>query len=459
MPRVRAALPLALGLAGCFAPQPYVPPAMPVPTSWQRPAPAAEALDGPAWWQRFEDPELLRLQAVAEQANPDLQIALRHVLAAEAGVGLARAEQGLQLSLGAGPVDAAALSAVGRKTGLYAIGFSARYALDFWGRLARGVDTATAAREASRDDAGTVQITLRAELARRYFALRELDERLSLQDRRLALLEQGRALQAARFAGGRSSNEPLQAALAALDAAGASRAQLVRERRQIELELAVLVGKAPEDFALAPSPLRTRLHAPTLPALLPATVVERRPDLLAAEQRLRAAHAEVEAARTEWLPKISLDTELGLVSGPLRGSRGLAGIGPELDWTLLDGGRREAELDARRQAREIAVIDYRKAVLAALKDVESALLMREAARAETDQAARRFEQAQALQAREALRLTAGRSSGLQSVDAGLQVLTAEEEVLRAARGELDAVIALYLALGGGWQPAQLPPPP
>ena len=463
MPRVRAALPLALGLAGCFAPQPYVPPAMPVPASWQQPAPAAEALDGSAWWQRFEDPELLRLQALAEQANPDLQIALRHVLAAEAGVGLARAEQGLQLSLGAGPVDAAAVSAVGRKTGLYAIGFSARYALDFWGRLARGVDAATAAREASRDDAGTVQITLRAELARRYFALRELDERLSLQDRRLALLEQGRALQAARFAGGRSSNEPLQAALAALDAAGASRAQLVRERRQIELELAVLVGQTPEDFALAPSPLRTRLQAPTLPALLPATVVERRPDLLAAEQRLRAAHAEVEAARTEWLPKISLDAELGLVSGPLRaplrGSRGLAGIGPELDWTLLDGGRREAELDARRQAREIAVIDYRKAVLAALKDVESALLMREAARAETDQAARRLEQAQALQAREALRLTAGRSSGLQSVEAGLQVLTAEEEVLRAARAELDAVIALYLALGGGWQPAQLPPPP
>lgn len=461
MPRLLPALTLGLGfgLASCMTAAPYARPVLPLPANWQQPVERGDA-PAAAWWQAFADPELLRLQAEAEQANPELQIALRHVLAADAAVALARAQQAFQLSLGAAPVDAAAVSAVNRKAGLYAIGFSARYELDFWGRLARGVDAATAAREASRFDAGTVQITLQAQLARSYFRLRELDERAGLLERRRTLLQEAQRLQAARLTAGRSANEALQAAEAAVEAAGAEREQLQLERRQTELELAALLGKMPESFALPAAALRSQLQIPALPALLPATVVERRPDLQAAEQRLREAHAEVEVARAEWLPKISLDAELGLVSGPLRaplrGSRGLIGIGPELDWTLLDGGRRQAELDARTQAREIAVIEYRKAVLGALKDVETALLLRDAARLQAERQARVQAQDQATLAREALRLAAGRGSRLQQIESEQRALLGEEAAVSRFREQLDAAVALYLALGGGWQPP-LPP--
>lgn len=456
------ALGIGASLAGCVAAQPYQRPALPLPANWQQPAASGESVTTAAWWQAFADPELLRLQALAEQANPDLQIALRHLLAADAGVALARSQQAFQLSLGAAPVDAAAVSAVNRKAGLYAIGFSARYELDFWGRLARGVDAATAAREASRFDAGTAQITLQAQLARRYFRLRELDERARLQAQRLGLLEEAQRLQAARVAAGRSANTPLLAAAAALDAATGEQEQLQLERRQTELELAALLGQVPESFALPAATLRTQVQIPALPALLPATVIERRPDLLAAEQRLREAHAEVEVARAEWLPKISLDAELGLVSGPLsaplRGSRGLVGIGPELDWTLLDGGRRQAELDARTQAREIAVIEYRKAMLGALNDVETALLLRDGARAQAQRQARLLAQERQSQEQEALRLELGKGSRLQQIESELEVLASEAAAVSAYREQLDAAVALYLALGGGWQPPQSPPP-
>ncbi|GAC1624608.1 MAG: efflux transporter outer membrane subunit [Nevskia sp.] len=464
---LRAAGPglLALLLAGCVTAEPYQRPLVKLPADWRQADAASQAdgaLDGLAWWQAFADPTLRKLQADALQANLDLQIAISHMLAARDGVTIAASQKSVQLSLGAAPVDAAAVSAVNRKAGLYEIGFSARYELDFWGRIANQVDAAKAAQAASVFDAGTVQIALQAALARGYFRLRALDEQIALQQQRGALADEALRLAQLRAAAGRTALEPVRAATSMRDAAQAQLAQQRRERRLAEMQLALLLGQAPEFFELPPLPLRGTVSLPSLPALLPATVIARRPDLRAAEQRLREAHADVAAARAALLPKISLSAELGLVSGPLsaplRGSRGLFGIGPEIDAPILDGGRRRAEVDARAHARAAALLEYRKAVLAALADVESALLAQTAAR---EQAARvetaQRGNAQAAAALDA-RLAAGRGSRPDVLAAQARALDDETAAVDSYLAQLDSRIALFAALGGGWTEPQLPAP-
>lgn len=455
---------LAALLAACTAGEPYRRPDLPLPPVWRGPdaASLASSVDGAAWWQAFDNPELQRLEALALAANPDLQIAISRMLAARAGVAIAQAQKSVQVNFGAAPVDAIAVSAANRKSGLYGLAFSARYEIDFWGRIARSIDAAGAAHEASVFDAGTIQIGLQTQVARTYFKVRELDELAALQTQRLLLLRDKQTLAQLRQSAGRTNLEPVATAAAESSAAETLLAQQQSERAQAILQLALLLGQTPESLDIAVAPLRTRVRLPPLPAALPASIIERRPDILAAEQRLREAHADVGVARAALLPTISLDAELGVVSGPLsaplRGSRGLFGIGPELDYPIIDGGRRDAELDARQQARNAAVAEYRKAVLVALGDVESALLTREAARQQGERLTLAEKQDAVSAARLEAALTAGRSSRLATLVSKDRALDRAAAAVSNYRDQLDAALALFAALGGGWTVAQLPVP-
>lgn len=444
-------------LASCAmpAPQPQAPlrPRLDLPLQWQT-ATMVGGGDPAHWWQGFKDPLLERLLADAAQANPDILIAIRRLQISDDALRITDSQRAMQLAIGATPVDAATAAST-RRSGVFSLGVSASYALDFWGRIGAEVSAASALKNASASDLATVSLTLQQQLAHQYFALCALDALLPLQAARVQMSAERLRLTRLRTDAGRSDGASVAAAGTALASAEAAQRQQVRERATAQMQLALLLGQAPETLVVPSTPPSATAALPEVPAGLPASLISHRPDLVAAEYRLQAAHADVAAARAAVMPQLSLTAELGVVTGPLRqfvsGSRALFGIGPEFNYLLHDGGRGAAQIDASEQERQIALLNYRKAVVAALADVERALLAREAALDESRklaaEAASIAQQAQWTAARSA----AGRSSRFEALALQAQALDLQASQISNRRAQRDSLLDLYAALGGSWQ--------
>jgi NodT family efflux transporter outer membrane factor (OMF) lipoprotein len=460
---------LALGACSITGETPPVPGlASDIPAAWaERTLPDAGAgVTAPDWWRSFSSDELSVLIAAALSANPDLVIAAERVRQAEAQVRIAGASLFPQLDVGAGTSrretrpDGGAWSA---SDGSSAI-FSASYEIDLWGRNAAGVRAAESTLRASRYELETVRLTLVTGVANAYFQVLSLRGRLVILRENLVIAERVLAVVDARVRNGAASALDLARQQAGVLALQASIPPLELQERQTLYALAILIGRPPERFDAAGVSL-TALAVPRVAPGLPADLLTRRPDLASAEAQLAAANANVAAARAALLPGIQLTGSAGLASNVLlnflNAPTATLALGASLVQTIFDGGRLRGQVEVAASRERELVESYRKSILAALADVESAL----ASGSRT--ADQELLQVQVVeQGRIALRLAEiryreGVDDLLTVLDAQRTLFQAEDQLAQIRLSRLQASLGLFKALGGGWKMTGLPrqPPP
>ena len=443
---------------GCAVGPDYRRPEIPQPAAfreaWQTAAPADQAPRGP-WWRTYTDASLDGLEEDAVRANQTLQSAAAQHRGALAAVGVSRAARfptvGASASTARGSSGGAGASPA--TTGTYTVDrltAALSWEIDLWGRLRRQLEQSRDTAEASAGDLAAAQLLASATLAQDYVQLRALDMQRDLLGRTIIPYRRSLEITRNRYAAGVSPRTDVTQAESQLAAADAQDADYMVQRATLEHAVAVLAGHTPEEFVLPPVAALPVL--PPIPEALPATLLERRPDVSAAERRVAAANAAVGVARAAWFPTLSLSGSGGfqgpqwqhLVSVPMR----YWSVGPALAETLFDAGARHYQSVAAVAGYDRAVADYRQVVLTALAEVEDRLV---ALRGLAEEAA--ADERAAAAARETLMITenqyrAGTVSYLNVVIAESTTLAAERNLIDVRSRQLLAHIGLLKAMGG-----------
>jgi multidrug efflux system outer membrane protein len=458
-------LPLALAFAaaGCsFVPE-YQRPAAPVPVAW----PAAEKVgaDGTAktytahtaeaWREFFPDARLQALITAALENNRDLRIAVARVDEARALAGIARADRfpGVDVSLQQqaakvpGDLNSTGQPTISRR---FDANFGvAAFELDFWGRVKSLDDAARANFLASDYAQRAFRLSLIADVAMAYYSLVELDARLALAEATVKTRAESRALVGKRRDVGLAGDLDALTADGAWQNARADTASLARQRTAAENALRLLVGT---DLPATVSPAPSFPAMPEIAVGVPADVLLKRPDVLAAEQKLLGANANIGAARAAFLPKIVLTAAAGSASGALSGlfssGSGAWSFVPLLRWPLFDAGRTEGNVDLAVARKNIAVADYEKTIQQAFREVADLLDARVRYAEQLDAldgaALAQDERLKRVQARYA----AGVSSYLELLDAQRDLFAAQQSALATRRAQAAVAASLFKALGG-----------
>jgi NodT family efflux transporter outer membrane factor (OMF) lipoprotein len=435
------------GLVGCATTSPTLTPQVAPPAAYSEAAtPGAVELSAD-WWKSFTSGELESLVEEALAGSPDLAIAAERVRQAEAQVRVAGASLFPSLDLGFGTRKA-------RDSESSSTTLSASYEVDLWGRNAADLRGAEASLRATAFDRDAARLTLLAGVATAYFEVLSLRGRLAVSRENLGISQRVLGVVEARARNGAVSPLDVARQQAAVLSQRAGLLSLEQQERQTLAALAVLVGRLPEGFAVQGTTLAD-LAVPSISPGLPAQLLVRRPDLASAEASLTAANADLTAARAALLPSIQLTGSAGVASGALLAflsgpSTGLA-LAASVLQPIFDGGRLKGQVSVAESRERELVESYRKAILAAFGDVESALA-----------ASSRLEQREALQvqveerAREALRLAEvryreGADDLLSVLDAQRTLFDAHDQLALTRLDRLAAAVALFRALGGGWR--------
>lgn len=459
---------LAAGLAGCsLAPAYHVPEATAPAAAFQeaagwKQAQPADALARGQWWKVYGDAGLDALQDKISMGNQGLQAALARLQQARAQTQFAGANRYPTVEAKAGATRArTSVNAPGFKPGAepvgnnYNLGLDLSYELDVFGRVRNQVSAAEAGEQASSADVATLELSLRAELASNYFSLRSDDAQQLLLER--VVEEYAKALQLTEnlFKGGAAASIDVAQAQAQLETARTKAADLRLHRAQTEHAIAVLLGENPSSFKLAPQGLAEGVTPPAIDPGLPSALLERRPDVAAAERRVVAANASIGVAKAAYFPVFSLAAALGYDSTQsgswLQAPSRAWSVGPLAALTLFDGGRRNAQNQQAQAAYDEQVANYRNTVLAAYRDVEDSLVaLRELEQQGATQAAAAAAAGRALE-QSNYRYKGGVATYLEvavSQNAALQAQLAASAIqLR----RMQASVQLVKALGGGWQ--------
>ncbi|WP_049622193.1 efflux transporter outer membrane subunit [Frateuria defendens] len=455
----------ALALGGCSLAPAYKAPAVPVAEHyadtgpWVQAAPAAP-LPREGWWRLYRDPQLDRLQQQLLANNPDLAAALAHYRQAEAFSAQARAGLFPQLGVGAAAQrnrqsDTRPLRGAGSPSYYdnYTLGAQLDYEVDLWGRVRNGAAAGRDDAQAAAADLAAVQLSLQAMLADNYLQLRGLDQQVQLLDQSMEAYRRALQLTQSRHEGGIVSGLDVTRAQAQLASAKSLWSQTQAQRALIEHAIAALVGASASDFHLAAE--TAAIELPAVPLGVPSTLLQRRPDIAAAERRTAAANARVGVARAAWFPSLTLGAAGGyqstgwggLVAAPNR----FWAIGPTLLLDVFDGGYRKATVAAAKAATDAAGASYRGVVLGAFQQVEDNLALLDhlgTARGDQKDAADASQHALDL----ALdRYKQGAASYLDVVEAQTMALDAQRSLLDLTTRQLRASVQLIRALGGGWE--------
>ena len=448
---------LALGACATSGNPPAPAPAM--PGAWAESGASDAVAPARDWWRSFGSAELSALINAALGASPDMAIAVEHVRQAEAQVRIAGSTLFPALNFSAGTGRSETRPQGGNWSGQNSstAALSASYELDLWGRNASGVRSAEFSLRASRFDQETVRLTLVAGVASAYFQVLSLRARLVIARENLAIAERVFKVVDARARYGAVSALDVARQQAVVLAQRAVIPPLELQERQTLFALAILLGKQPEGFDAAAS-TASAVRVPRIAPDIPAALLVRRPDLASAEAQLAAANANVAAARAALLPSISLTGSAGLASNVLlnflSAPTAALAIGASLLQPIFDGGRLRAQVDVAASRERELVENYRKAVLAALADVESAL----AAGGRTAEQ-ELLQEKVVEQARLALRLAEiryreGADDLLTALDAQRTLFQAEDQLAQIRLSRLQASVGLFKALGGAWQMPQ-----
>lgn len=469
--RAAAALPalaVVLALEACSLSPRYQRPSVPTPPpsykeagDWKLAAPADNTPRGP-WWTMFNDQELDALEGQVTEANQSLRAALARLEQARAQTRIARAAWFPTLAAEASATRQrtslnAPTSAPGRPTtGNVFIGEGLLgYELDLFGRVRNTVAGARASEQASGGDAAALDLSVHAELASDYFTLRGLDLQQQLLDRTVA--DYARALQLTEnlYRGGAAAMSDVHQAQAQLETARTQAEDTRLRRAQTEHAIAVLIGREASDFTLAPRAEGAELPVPEVAPGLPSELLERRPDVAAAERRVAAANAAIGVARAAYFPVFTLAGSAGQestrtsswMSAPSR----LWALGPQGLLTIFDAGAHAAQSAAAHAAYDEQVANYRATVLVAYQDVEDNLAaLRQLQRESVSQAAAVAATQGALEQAN-LRYKGGIVTYLEVVSTENAALAARLAAVDIGIRRTNATVLLVKALGGNWQ--------
>lgn len=463
----------ALGLTACSNIPKYDKPAMAIPAEFKRAALFAKAnpsaADVPdAWWTLFNDPILNDLHTRLLPGNPSLQVSAAAVATAQAAVGSSRAGLFPTINLTSGASRTANVSTSPKGTSYAVQGSLSNWEIDLWNRVGAGVDAAGSRLQASRATLAATQLSLQATLTQTYFSLRAAEATTAMLAQTTDAYGKSLALTQNRYQGGVASAADVAQAETQLKSAQAQQQEAQLQRAQLEHALAVLLGLAPASFQLAPSPLALSPLAlgkfadsylpmpPAVPVQLPANLLERRPDIAAAERQVAAANAQIGAADSAFFPALTLSANGGFRNNDLgtliQSANKFWSIGPSLLLGVFDGGARQAASDTARASYDQTVATYKQTVLTALQEVEDNLVAAAVLQTETT-----LQQEALTAARRSLDIAqnqykAGTVSYLNVVTGQTAVLGAESNLLSVRNRRLAAVTQLLKNLGGRWEP-------
>lgn len=477
--RLTAAAALVMLTAGCAVGPDYQRPAPVDVSSFKEaegwvPALPADALERGPWWLLFGDPVLDQLQSRVEVSNQNVAVAVAAYAQARA---LVREQQAalfptVTLSGSASrSQSSSSTSTSGITTGFggrignsYQLSIGGSWEPDVWGRLGRAVEGASAGAQASAADLASATLSARGLLAVNYFSLRQTDAQKALLATTLAGYQRTLVITQNRYTAGIAAKTDVLQAQTQLATSKAEDAGLVRTRAQLEHAIAVLVGEAPGNFSIAPlAYAEWKPVVPEVPAGVPSTLLQRRPDIAAAERRVAAANEQIGIAKGAYFPSLSLNASYGVgasaVASLFNASSSAWSLGLSAAQVLFNAGATGARVEGAQASHEQAVARYRQTVLTAFADVEDqlaatrVLLAQQDLRREASQAADQVEQ-QVLN-----RYRSGQVSFTDVITAQATALTARRALVQAAADRQTTAVALIQSLGGGWhagQPATVP---
>jgi NodT family efflux transporter outer membrane factor (OMF) lipoprotein len=470
---------LIVALEGCTVGPKYVKPSVPttpafkeeVPASYQgseqwKPANPGDQANRGKWWEIFADPELNQLEEQVATSNQNLKVYEARFREARAAIRFNRASQFPAISTAPSasyvkgsdfsPNFSSKLHEASK--GDFVLPFDLSYELDLWGRVRRSVAAAREEAQATNADYATAKLSLEAELAMDYFELRSADAQKQLLDDTVKAYTENVQLTTNRFKGGVTPRADVAQAQTQLDTTRVQDTDVTVQRAQFEHAIAILIGKPPAEFSLAAA--RLNYQPPSIPISLPSELLQRRPDIAAAERRVAEANQQIGIARAAYFPTVTLGGTAGFAGS--QGSNwfswpgGFWAVGPALAETLFDAGRRSATSESARANYDAAVATYRQTSLTAFQEVEDNV----AALRILENEAQQQEEAVA-SSKDSLQLFTNRYKG--GVDTYLQVITAEtielaneRNAIDIQRRQMDASVLLVKALGGGWNVSNLP---
>lgn len=466
-PRTLVATLMLAALAGCMTVGPdYKRPQTDMPEQWPG-ATSAEPVNA-AWWRTYEDPVIDKLVDEALLQNLDLRQAIARVAEARAGLGIARADQypGVTANGSASRNRASQSSLLGVPAGndpeysRYRATLDAAYEIDFWGKYRRASEAARAELLGSQFNRDAVRLTLVTDVVRSYFNLRALDAQVEVTKRTISSRLASTALTRKRFDAGVASEFDLRQSEAEAAQAQALLPTIESQLSQQETALAVLIGRSPRDIVVKPVDRGTAIEVltapPPVPSGLPSDLLERRPDIRAAEQSLVSANARIGQAKAAYYPSISLTGLFGVESSSL----GDLFKAPSRIWqfsasaaqTVFDAGRTGSRVAAAEAREQQVLTQYQSSIQRAFKDALDALVIQRKARESADAETVRRDALKSSLDLAQLRYDNGIASLLEVLIAERALLDAELNRVEAQRAQLSATADLFKALGGGWQP-------
>ena len=462
----RAAFALALAASACTVGPNYKRPVAQLPEAYRAAAPTgALAADQPSlgdqkWWEVFQDEQLQELIRTALRQNFDVRIAAARVAEARAQLGITRADQFPQVDgsaladrerVSASPVP---LPSQAFERNVFQVGGSTSWEVDFWGKFRRATEAARATLAATEWGRRAVVTSLVAQVAEAYFALRAIDLNLDISRQTLASRQESLRLTQVRAAGGVASELDVRQAEQLVFGASAVIVDLERQAEQQENLISILQGNnpgaVPRGRTLTDQPL-----IPQVPTGLPSALLERRPDIVEAEQTLVAANANIGVVRANFFPEVSLTGSGGFqsaaLSSLLTGPAAFFTVGATLLQPVFTAGRTRSQVELAEARRDEVLLAYQQTILESLRDVSDALIAYRRNREFRDQ-----QQLLTRSAGDALRLTTvryqgGASSYLEVLDADTRLFAAQLVLAQAQLNELLAIVQIYRALGGGWE--------
>ena len=464
---------VVLAVSGCFAVGPdYRKQEPPVPARFSAleegsgrsdPAPAA-CLD--TWWRVFDDSLLDSLMGLLVSRNLDLRIAAARLMQARAQAGVASSaflpEGGVTGEYQrvrrdeASVLGAAAAAAKGREQDFWLAGFDASWEIDVFGGVRRQVEAADADLAASGEALRDTLVSLRGELARNYFELRGLQLRIDIARQEVRIRRDNVEITGARSKAGLASELDYARASGELASAEARIPALERSLKAAVFRIGVLLGQGPSGLEAELRTAGTLSAAPPdLPVGLPSDLLRRRPDVRRAERELAAATARIGVSTADLFPRFSLTGAFGYQASEgrmmFRDESNFWAIGPTLRWPILNFRRILSQIDVSKAVREEALARYEQSVLLALEEVENALvaISREKNRSESLAEAVRANDLAVKLAMD--RYIAGVQSYLAVTDAQAALYAAEDQLAQSRQAQSQALVALYKALGGGWE--------
>jgi len=467
------------GFTGCTVGPNYKRPTVNVPVTYRESAPAAptggdakaqsvnseqaqtekpaESLGDAKWWEVFQDPQLQSLIRTALKNNYDVRIAASRVLQAQAQLGITRADQLPSLSAGGniasqqspklGPIPAYELTQ-GQLTA------SAAYNLDFWGKYRHATQAARATLLANEWAQKEVTATLVANLATAYFQLRELDLELEISKRTFNSRNESLQLTQTLEQHGISSLLDVRQSEQLVYTAATEIPDFERDIAQQENAISILLGNNPGDVPRGLK-LTEEPHSPEVPAGLPSSLLERRPDIRQAEQNLIAANAQIGVARAAYFPQISLTGTAGFESPALAnlftGPAGIWSLAASVTQPIFEGGRLKSNVRLAEAQHEQILLTYQQTIQGAFRDVSNGLIAYRKNREFRIQQEHLLESAQDAARLSEVRFKAGTTDYLEVLTNETNAFSAELGLAQAQANELVALVQLYQALGGGWQ--------